>query len=247
MLSRPHGIALDGLLASVLWHRHKWAARAEGRHVSSSPPDDPDVIALPLATCGDPTVDADWHWMATFSDQQPLRVDAAEPDIRWRFSRTDRARLQHLSPVIGRGIVHDSIGRYQRRVVPVMATPTTSLTWRAVGDGNQIRDLLSDLTAIGKHRGVGEGIVTHWEVTSTPEVTDWSAAHEHEPGVLGRPTPQRCLTDHHTLTGPAAPTPSGRHTCIPPAASHRRTNLIASWAHRPPLIPQSAMTAAIPH
>lgn len=211
VLSRPHGIALDGLLASVLWHRHKWAARAEGKHLTYNPSDDPAVIDLPLATCGDPATDADWHWMSTFSDLHPLRDDATEPDIRWRFSRTDRARLQHLSPIIGRGIVHDSIGRYQRRVVPVIATPTTSLTWRAVGDGSQIRDLLSDLPALGKHRGVGEGIVTHWEVTPIPEVTDWSAAHEHEPGVLGRPVPGRCLTDHHTRTGPA-----GSHAIRPP-------------------------------
>lgn len=211
VLSRPHGIALDGLLASVLWHRHKWAARAAGEHVTYTATEEPDVIALPLASCGDPTTDPDWHWMATFSDLHPRLDDATEPDIRWRFSRTDRARLQQLSPVIGRAVVHDSIGRYQRRVVPVMAVPATSSTWRAVGDATQIRDLLTDLASIGKHRGVGEGIVTQWEVTSTPDIPHWVAGHEHEPGVLGRPVPQRCLAGHRTLTGPV-----GAHTIRPP-------------------------------
>ena len=31
VLSRPWGMALDGLLASVLWHRRKWTARAAGQ------------------------------------------------------------------------------------------------------------------------------------------------------------------------------------------------------------------------
>ena len=40
-----------------------------------------------------------------------------------------------------------------------MAHPATSLTWRAVGDPDLIRDLLTDLPSIGKHRSVGEGLV----------------------------------------------------------------------------------------
>ncbi len=67
-----------------------------------------------------------------------------------------------------------------------MAHPATSLTWRAVGDPDLIRDLLTDLPSIGKHRSVGEGLVTRWDVTETPDVPDWVAVHEHEPGILGR-------------------------------------------------------------
>ena len=52
----------------------------------------------------------------------------------------------------------------------------------------------------GRHRGVGEGLVTHWEVSETPDVPDWVAGHEHEPGVLGRTAPPRCLD--HAGTGP---------------------------------------------
>lgn len=64
--------------------------------------------------------------------------------------------------MIGSQVVLDSAGRYQRRIVPVMAHPATSLTWRAVGDPESIRDLLTDLGSIGKHRGVGEGLVSRW-------------------------------------------------------------------------------------
>lgn len=211
VLSRPWGVAFDGLLASVLWHRCKWEARATGHHLTYQPHTDPETLPLPLATCGDPDRDNDWHWMATFAALHPHTQQVSEPDIRWRTSRTDRHRLQHLTPTIGSQAVSDARGRYQRRVIPVMAHPSTHLTWRAVGDPERINDLLTDLPAIGKHTGVGEGLVTRWEITPTPEINDWTAGHEHEPGVLGRTTPPRCLHSAHTTTGPL-----GTDTLRPP-------------------------------
>lgn len=200
VLSRPWGVAFDGLLASVLWHRRKWAAREAGQHVTYQPDGPQEILPLPLARCGDPDRDADWHWLATFADLHP---HISDPDIRWRTSRTDHRRLQQLAPVIshaGGGGVSDTTGRYQHRMVPVMAHPATHLTWRAVGDPERIRDLLTDLPAIGKHTGVGEGVVTRWEVTETPEVSDWAAGHEHQPGILGRTAPPRCLANPTTIT-----------------------------------------------
>ncbi|ORX19454.1 hypothetical protein [Mycobacterium xenopi] len=202
VLSRPWGIALDGLLASVIWHRRKQAAHTAGQHLSYRHSEVPETLELPLARCGDPHIDSDWHWMATFADLHP-RFPTAEPDIRWRTSRTDRHRLQHLTPIIGSQAVSDSAGRYQRRIIPVMAYPATRLTWRAVGEPEFIRDLLTDLPSIGKHRGVGEGLVSRWEVSETPDVPPWVAGHEHAPGVLGRAVPVRCLDDcPGTAVGP---------------------------------------------
>ncbi len=211
VLSRPWGVALDGLLASVLWHRRKWEARAAGEFFAYHHDQEPEILELPLARCGDPDRDPDWHWMATFADLHPHR-GGEDTDIRWRTSRTDRTRLQHLSPSIGSQVVSDSIGRYQRRVVPVIAHPVTALTWRAVGDPDGISDLLTDLPSIGKHRGVGEGRVTRWDVRETPEVADWAAGHEHEPGVLGRTAPLRCLDDLAGVTTGAV----GAATVRPP-------------------------------
>jgi hypothetical protein len=161
--------------------------------------------------------------MATFADLHPHRDDTSDTDIRWRTSRTDRARLQHLSPVIGSQAVSDSTGRYQRRVVPVIAHPATTLTWRAVGDPDLIRDLLADLPSIGKHRGVGEGLVTSWAVTVTPDVPEWLAGHAHEPGVLGRTAPVRCV-DH--------------------AAGDMSTGAVGSATVRPPYLHPSSRTVA---
>lgn len=192
-LSRPWGIALDGLLASVLWDRRKWAAREKGVWLTYSPDRPPEPIQLPLAICGDPDGD-DWHWMATFGAHLDTATEVDDPDVRWRISRTDRQRLQHLAPVIGTQVVSDRAGRYQQRYVPVMAHLARTVTWRAVGDPDAIGDLLRDVTSIGQHRGVGEGVVSNWEIIETPDIDAWSAGHEHERGVLGRTAPMRCLT-----------------------------------------------------
>lgn len=206
VLSRPWGVALDGLLASVLWHRRKWAARTAGDHLTYHHSNDPEHLELPLARCGTPD-DTDWHWMATFADLHPHSHEDVDPDIRWRTSRTDRHRLQHLTPTIGSQAVSDRAGRYQRRVIPVMAHPATSLTWRAVGDPEAIADLLDDIPSIGKHRGVGEGLVTRWEIHPTPGVREWVAGHAHQPEVLGRAAPTRCLHGSpETITGPCGVT-----------------------------------------
>lgn len=221
VLSRPWGIALDGLLASVLWHRQKWSARAAGYPLTYHHDHPPEILELPLARCGDPDSDTDWHWMATFADLHP---HPGTPDVRWRTSRTDRGRLQHLSPHISK-TVSDSSGRYQRRIVPVMAHPATQLTWRAVGDPDRIQDLLADLPSIGKHRGVGEGLVTNWAIRETPTVSAWAAGHEHEPGVLGRAAPPRCVANTDTRTAGITTTavrppylhPDSRAAAYPPS------------------------------
>lgn len=62
----PVGVALDGLLASVVWHRRKAQIAATGGRLAYRHDVDPEPLELPLARCGD---DADWHWMATvFAD-----------------------------------------------------------------------------------------------------------------------------------------------------------------------------------
>jgi CRISPR type IV-associated protein Csf3 len=222
VLSRPWGIALDGLLASVLWHRHKWAARTAGTWLTYNPDQQPQLMDLPLARCGDPDDQHDWHWMATFADLHPHHTRVDQPDVRWRTSRTDRQRLQHLTPAISSRTVSNHSGRYQHRTIPVTAHPAVALTWRAVGDADLIRDLLSDLSSIGKHRGVGEGLVTSWDVTPTPDLARWDAGHTHEPGILGRTVPARCLNDSTTITSG----PLGTATVRPPYL-HPATRTIA--------------------
>lgn len=205
VLSRPWGVPLDALLASVLWDRRKWAARAAGEHFVYQPEQPPEDLDLPLARCGD---GPDWHWMATFADLHPAGLD---PDIRWIMTATDRQRVNDLCASTG-NVINDRSGRYQRRTIPVMAHPAASVSWRAVGDPDRIRELMTSVRRIGKRRNVGEGVVTRWEITETPDVNEWEAGHLHEPGVLGRAVPVRCLQDAPSIqTGPV-----GMATIRPP-------------------------------
>ena len=196
VLSRPWGVALDGLLASVLWHRRKWAARAAGKNFTYQHNETPETLDLPLARCGDPDRDADWHWMATFADLHPRPHDAVEPDIRWRTSRTDRHRLQHLSPVIGSQAVSDRTGRNQRRVVPVMAHPVTTLTWRTESAIRTASEICSpNCRPSASIAESARGWSPAGRSARLPHVPDWEAGHEHEPGVLGRTAPPRCVDE----------------------------------------------------
>jgi hypothetical protein len=76
VLSRPWGVALDGLLASVVWHRRKAQIAATGGRLAYCHDVDPEPLELPLARCGD---DADWHWMATFADLHPRPAARSSP------------------------------------------------------------------------------------------------------------------------------------------------------------------------
>lgn len=214
-LARPWGPPLDALLASVLWDRTKWAARAAGTHMTYQPDDEPETLDLPLARCGRGDT---WHWMATCAD---LHGPIDDPDIRWRTATTDRDRMHQLTCPTG-NVIRERSGRYQRRRIPVMVHCATTVTWRAVGDPDRIYALLTELSAIGKHRGVGEGRVSNWSVAAAPELPRWDAGHLHEPGVLGRAAPLRCLKHVPGLqTGPVGT------TSIRPPYMHQGTRVTA--------------------
>lgn len=186
---RPWHVSLDGLLASVLWHRRKAAAAARGEYLTYDPTISPEDLDLPLARCtlGDP-----WHWACTFADTHPV---VGHPDRRTRTSRTDHADLQRLATSVP-ATVSDARGHYRKRLIPATAAVTAYATWNAVGDPDRIRELLDDLTEIGKYRTSGEGRVAAWTITERPDLGEWSAGHEHTPGILGRTAPPACLAGH---------------------------------------------------
>lgn len=188
---RPWGLALDGLLASVLWHDHK--ATTGARYTPAQTPADLD---LPLDRCT--AADGQWHWAATFAHTTPVDPD---PDVRMRYLATDRDDLTRLAGTLPT-TVSDHQGRYRRRQTPAIALVTPTATWQAVGDIDAITELLAGIHRIGKHRGGGEGEVSRWTVT--PSGRDWwSAGHESIPGVLGRTALPGCLTAHpDTACGP---------------------------------------------
>lgn len=210
----PHGIALDGLLASVLH------SRTGPSPVPLIDVDEPDPIDLPLARCG---AGLDWHWAAT--NARAADGHGIPPDVRYWVSHLDDRDIEVLSPhgSLPKVLSH-ARGRYRSQYQPLLTTVCSALTWTAVGDVAAVADLLQEIPAIGKRRAHGHGRVTSWTVTVDPELDPWSAGHVDEQGELARPTPPRCLPGRragdcesvgirppyrHPTTRQVAHTPSG--------------------------------------
>lgn len=184
----PWGIALDGLLAAEVWADHKAAARAAGgEHVRAMDVEEPPDLDLPLARCapvGDP-----WHWAATCA--QPDDV-AARVDVHTWTGRVDARALEQVATALPK-TVSARQGRYRARRMPLLVTACRSITWHAVGDVDAVRELVEQITSIGKKRSSGEGHVLGWEVAAAPDLDVAAAGHLHPDGTLGRPTPAACL------------------------------------------------------
>ncbi|MFD7161738.1 hypothetical protein ACFV9C_44635 [Kribbella sp. NPDC059898] len=199
----PWGVALDGLLASELWHDRKARRFAQNLPIPHLVDTEvPEDLALPLARCAGAGGDS-WHWAATCAFPE----GAAEVEVHHWTSRFDH-RAAELAVDALPTIISDRQGRYQARRMPLITTPARSLVWWAVGDLAQIRDLLAPIVAIGKKRSHGEGHVQRWEVQPVADLDPWSAAHLHPNSTLGRPTPETCLKGH-TIAGDGGPGTAG--------------------------------------
>lgn len=185
----PWGIALDGILAAQIWANHK--ATAPYRRAMDSPDPPPD-LDLPLARCevGAPL----WHWAATCSYPED---HADQIDVRIWTARVDHRDLEQLTVGLP-ATVSSRQGRYRAHRMPLLVTPTPSVSWRAIGDPAAIHDLLAGITSIGKKRAAGEGHVLGWDVIPAPDLDLVAAAHTHLDHSLGRPCPPAC----RALLGP---------------------------------------------
>jgi CRISPR type IV-associated protein Csf3 len=189
----PWGIALDGLLAAEMWADRKAAASATGQTVPGLLDcGDPEDLALPLGRCTAP--DGLWHWTATCALPEG-RPQSVPIEIRYWSGRVDHRPLEQLTSALP-AVLSDRQGRYRARRMPLLVTPCTAVSWRAVGDPDAVRAALDRITAIGKKRSHGEGHVLAWEVAPEPDLDPWAAAHLHPDGTLGRPTPPECLAGH---------------------------------------------------
>ncbi|WP_189135076.1 hypothetical protein [Wenjunlia tyrosinilytica] len=189
-LDAQWGTALDGLLASVVWAARK--GQLHDRGIATSPladTPDPQDMPLPLARCRTP--EGDWHWAATCALPEGVVGDGTE--VRYWTGRLD---LRHAEQVASDVPMHlyTHQGRWRNRIMPLIITTCRSVTWRAVGDADVVRELLETVAAIGKKRSQGEGQVLRWEVQALSDVSVWEAAHLHADGTLGRPTPPGCLS-----------------------------------------------------
>lgn len=184
------GIALDGLLASAVHHHAKaQLLHAGGEHTPLRHQGDPVDLDLPLARCEHSA--PDWHWAATCS--YPVDGhDIPTQVVRWS-ARHDHRVTTALTGRLPR-TVEDQRGRYRSHWMPLMVTLTSAVTFDAVGDLEQIRELLTPIAAIGKKRAAGHGRVLRWHVERTDRIP-FDAGHLHPDDTLGRPAPISCVQD----------------------------------------------------
>ena len=197
----PWGISLDGLLASQIRENEKAAARESGTdyipYDSEAPPRDLD---LPLARCTRAGGD-DWHWAATFAWPEG---EIPGPHVQYWSARPDQHALSQISDTLPAHLSPRQ-GRYRAAVMPLPLTIARALTWRAVGNRDQVAALLAGITTIGKKRAAGNGMVLDWTVTVNPDGDAWEYSHLHPDGRLGRTAPAACLEHRpEVATGGAA-------------------------------------------
>lgn len=196
VMGASFGIALDGLLAAL--------TRIEGTPPGERPSSadgglrlgDPSEPDLPLARCGN---GEDWHWMATTAlplgpAGTPMPVEPVTHHRSVHFAQRPAERAARTIPAT----VPVRAGRFRSRLIPTVTFTCAALTWRCVGDPDQIRHLLTRAHSIGGARGSGHGAVTHWEIAPAHDLAPYAAGHLHRDGALGRPVPDRCLPLHLT-------------------------------------------------
>ena len=107
--------------------------------------------------------------------------------------------------------------------MPILLTVCGSISWRAVGDADKIRELLADVASIGKKRAAGEGQVLRWEVQDAPFLDVFSAGHLHPDGSLGRPVPPTCLEGRNSVRHSGTGLAGLRPPYIHPDRQHQLT------------------------
>ncbi len=79
-------------------------------------------------------------------------------------------------------------GPYKSGNTPVFARLVKSIYWWSIGNIDEVSKMLSAVTSIGKHRGIGYGQVSKWSVRQSP--SDYHLWGKN--GQLMRPIPVEC-------------------------------------------------------
>lgn len=152
---------LDSILARVVWERI-------GR---------PEVDAAPTVECLEMRgTGAEWYYACSFASAD------------WKGEgKSFWVKRPRYSEIIGRSDVKSitvKSGRFKGYNMPIFYLLAEEIRWCCVGDIQKVRDLLADVSSIGKKRSQGWGVVSKWTVE--PSVDDWS---ESRSGVATRALP----------------------------------------------------------
>lgn len=138
-----HPVHLDALLMSI-------AAKRSGRPQPQTA-DELAEVAIPIARS-----DCGRYYLASAAIGE-----SAAHETRYTHHRFPMREAVHLAgPKLKR--IDDGAGKHKSYRIPSERDHARGglLTWWCVGERDAIRDLLEDVTHIGRKRGVGEGMLT---------------------------------------------------------------------------------------
>lgn len=186
---QPYGLDLAGILAARVRRLAQATLDTRGALATQPLPDTTEDealdLVLPLSRC---STGEDWHWLATCATPvDPL----PDPEPRTFYRVVDSRWAQHAAdrPL---PYFHPSGGPYRDVMMPAPVTVCRAVRWRAAGDPEAVRALLTPLRFIGRRRATGEGGVLSWDIT-TPTLTGDVGEWVHADGdTLLRPCPTAC-------------------------------------------------------
>lgn len=109
-----------------------------------------------------------WYWACSFAQYEKQ----GEYIAYWHKRFDEVLAEQHADFAGRRGKIAVNAGRYKNYRMPIVIILADKLEWYCVGEPDEIRVLLTGITAIGKKRSQGYGLIDEWLVEDWPE--DWS-------------------------------------------------------------------------
>lgn len=115
-----------------------------------------------------------WFYACSFADW-----GAWVDDRGFWVKRFDQQYADFIDFNGRRGNITVAEGPYKGYQMPVFTRHALTVRWYAVGDIERVRDLLSDVTHVGKKAAQGYGRINQWEVEPFPH--DWSVRRDGKP------------------------------------------------------------------
>lgn len=155
---------LDGILAYVAWRRHPERDSLPDPNLTDAPED----FALPLDRWEH---GGEWGWCASSCE-----ADWIAEDTRYISRPTPTAEMARFSAAPS---VNVGAGGAKAMRVPHAVRVAREVRWYARGDLDAVRDMLRDVTHLGRLRHHGAGEIMGWDVA--PWDADWSCVRAGSP------------------------------------------------------------------
>lgn len=137
------------------------------------------LVRLGLSTWSTGVDGDDWYYACS----SPIHAGAEHVS---HFHRRFDDQHERYLDAGKRRLINTKSGRYKSYRLTAVKRLASSVSWFVLGNGDAIRNLLSQIDAIGKKRAHGDGLVLEWQVQPS---TDEDAEAWAELATLCRPVP----------------------------------------------------------